>query len=161
MDKNATIARELVRLARMIVAGENRPVLTLVIGLPGSGKSTFAKSIPNASHYEADMFFEDENGNYNFDRTRLKDAHKWCQMLVDNDLSQGRNVVVSNTGLSRWERETYYKMAQKHDAIIKVKTMTGSYGNIHGVPEEALKMMENRFQLVSQSEIQEYDIEII
>lgn len=38
------------------IASEQQPVLTLVIGLPGSGKSTFAKSIPNASQYEADMY---------------------------------------------------------------------------------------------------------
>ncbi len=34
------------------IAGDSAPVLTLVVGLPGSGKSTFAKGVPNASHYD-------------------------------------------------------------------------------------------------------------
>ena len=36
--------------------------LILLRGLPGSGKSTLAKAIGGV-HFEADMYFEDENGN--------------------------------------------------------------------------------------------------
>ena len=151
------------RLSRiaMRIASEQQPFLMLVIGLPGSGKSTFAKTVPNASHYEADMFFVDENGNYNFDRTKLKQAHEWCQRMTSRDLMNGKNVVVSNTGLQQWEREAYYKIAQKCGAKIKVKVMTENYGNIHNVPQEALDMMKKRFQPLSQSEIEQYGIEMI
>ncbi len=51
--------------------------LYIVRGIPGSGKSTFAKTL-GGQHYEADMFFIDENGVYNFDFTKIKDAHQWC-----------------------------------------------------------------------------------
>ena len=145
----------------MRIANDARPVLTLVIGLPGSGKSTFAKTIPNASHYEADMYFVDKDGNYKFDRTQLKDAHYWCQKSVARDLMNGKDVVVSNTGLQLWDREAYYKIAQKCGAKIKVKVMTNDYGNIHNVPQEALDTMKKRFQPVSQSEIEQYGIEMI
>ena len=55
--------------------------LFLLRGLPGSGKSTLAKSISEV-HYEADMYFVDADGNYNFDATLLKDAHNWCQTIT-------------------------------------------------------------------------------
>ena len=143
------------------IAGDSAPVLTLVVGLPGSGKSTFAKGVPNASHYEADMFFVDKAGTYNFDRTRLKQAHEWCQRMTARDLMNGKSVVVSNTGLQIWERETYYKIAQRCGARIRVKVMTGNYGNIHNVPEEALEMMKRRFQPVGRDEAMKYGVELI
>ena len=56
-------------------------VLYIVRGIPGSGKSTFAKTL-GGQHYESDMFFINENGEYNFDVTKIKDAHQWCQGMV-------------------------------------------------------------------------------
>jgi len=50
-------------------------VLYIVRGIPGSGKSTFAKTL-GGNHYEADMYFIGESGNYNFDPTKIKDAHQ-------------------------------------------------------------------------------------
>ena len=59
-------------------------ILTLVRGLPGSGKSTFANNITNEfSVCEADKFFYDKEGNYNFDATKLSQAHKWCKEQVE------------------------------------------------------------------------------
>ena len=60
-------------------------VLYIVRGIPGSGKSTFAKTL-GGQHYEADMYFIDEEGNYKFDGTKIKDAHKWCQSFVETDM---------------------------------------------------------------------------
>ena len=57
-------------------------ILTLVRGLPGSGKSTFANWIWNEyAICEADKFFYDKEGNYNFDATKLSQAHKWCRAV--------------------------------------------------------------------------------
>ena len=44
----------------------------LVYGVPGSGKSTYVERelkpfIKDLQHFEADMFFYDKNGVYNFD----------------------------------------------------------------------------------------------
>ena len=59
--------------------------LILLRGLPGSGKSTFAKSISNEStgHIESDMFFV-KDGEYKFDGSKIKDAHNWCQDVVEH-----------------------------------------------------------------------------
>ena len=59
--------------------------LYIVRGIPGSGKSTLAKTL-GGKHYEADMFFIDGEGHYNFDFTKIKDAHQWCQGMVKSDM---------------------------------------------------------------------------
>ena len=66
-------------------------MLILIRGLPGSGKSTMARvKYPNHIHLEADMYFEDDKGNYNFDPKKLKEAHKWCLETTRSLLSIGR-----------------------------------------------------------------------
>jgi adenylate kinase family enzyme len=68
-------------------------ILTLVRGLPGSGKSTFANFIWNEyAICEADKFFYDSEGHYLFDASKLREAHKWCRdevetRMKDNELN--------------------------------------------------------------------------
>jgi len=124
-------------------------LLFLVRGLPGSGKSTFAKSI-GGSHIEADMYFLDENGNYNFDVTKLRNAHEWCREKTEIAMKRGADkVIVSNTFTQEWEMDEYYKLAEKYGfkvmSIIVENRHDGK--NIHNVPEETLEKMRNRFQV--------------
>mgnify|MGYP000391811624 CR=1 FL=1 len=86
-------------------------ILTLVRGLPGSGKSTFANTITNEfSVCEADKFFYDKEGNYNFDATKLTNAHQWCREQVEIRMKDNQanyqfypHIVVSNTFTQEWE----------------------------------------------------------
>jgi len=82
------------------------PTLFLVRGIPGSGKSTFAKHIWNEyAICEADKFFHNkETGEYNFDASRLKEAHEWCRNEVETKMKDHQvnpqyypEIVVSNT----------------------------------------------------------------
>ena len=76
--------------------------LILLRGLPGNGKSTFAKVI-GGTHYEADMYFM-EDGIYNFDPSGLKDAHAWCRNSTETAMRRGEDkVIVSNTFTQEWE----------------------------------------------------------
>ncbi len=54
--------------------------LLIIRGCPSAGKTTLAQSLTR-EHYEADMFFERGNG-YEFDPTKLREAHQWCRDLV-------------------------------------------------------------------------------
>jgi len=64
-------------------------VLFLVRGLPGSGKTSFASAIWNDyAVCEADKFFYDKEGNYNFDGSKLKEAHAWCKQEVETRMSR-------------------------------------------------------------------------
>jgi predicted kinase len=128
--------------------------LFLLRGLPGSGKSTLAKMISD-THFEADMYFVDKNGNYNFDVTKLKNAHEWCQdqvnMAMILNITTGDNsvIVVSNTFTQEWEMEPYYKLAENYGYKVFSLVVENRHGGInsHGVPEDKLDAMKNRFEI--------------
>ena len=124
-------------------------VLYIVRGIPGSGKSTFAKTL-GGQHYEADMFFINENGEYNFDVTKIKDAHKWCQSFVEtNMVLEYPKIVVSNTSTQEWEMEPYFKLAKEYGYTVFTIVVENRHGGVnqHGVPEDKLEQMRNRFEI--------------
>jgi predicted kinase len=121
--------------------------LILLRGLPGSGKSTFAKLICN-QHVEADMYFM-EDGEYKFDVTKIKQAHEWCQWNVENWMKRSYNVVVSNTFTMDWEMEPYYKLAEQYGYRVHSIIMENRHEGIneHNVPEDKLEQMKKRFEI--------------
>lgn len=127
--------------------------LILLRGLPGSGKSTLAKMIVDrvSSHKEADMFFVDRNGNYNFEPSKIKEAHKWCQDEVEFLMKEMKRslIVVSNTFTQEWEMDAYYSLAKQYGYQVHSVVVENRHGgvNTHGVPEDKLEVMKNRFEV--------------
>ena len=126
--------------------------LFLLRGLPGSGKSTLAKMLvgdKDYCHKEADMYFIDGNGNYQFDVTSLRDAHAWCQEEVEFLMKYEHKVVVSNTFTQEWEMTPYFELAEKHGYKVYSLICENRHGGVnqHGVPEDKLKLMKNRFEV--------------
>jgi predicted kinase len=122
--------------------------LFLLRGLPGSGKSTLARSL-GGEHFEADMYFF-INGGYKFDATELPNAHKWCKDTVKECMSIGYSkVIVSNTFTQEWEMKPYYEMAEKYGYTVFSLVVENRHNgiNTHGVPDETLEKMENRFEI--------------
>lgn len=132
-------------------------ILTLVRGLPGSGKSTFAELITNEfSICEADKFFTDKGGNYNFDATKLPQAHKWCREQVeirmkDNEVNEQfyPHIVVSNTFTKEWEMSEYFELAKKYGYKVFTIIVENRHGGVnqHGVPSDKVEQMKNRFEV--------------
>ena len=123
--------------------------LFLLRGLPGSGKSTLAKSISEV-YYEADMYFVDADGNYNFDATQIKDANNWCQTMTRMAMEYNTpKIVVSNTFTQEWEMESYYELAEKYGYRVYSLIVENRHGGVneHGVPEEKLEQMKERFNV--------------
>ena len=128
--------------------------LFLLRGLPGSGKSTLAKSI-GGIHIEADMYFM-VDGEYQFDVTRLKDAHQWCQEGVEKSMIGLNNpeittqrITVSNTFTQEWEMKPYFELAEKYGYKVYSLIVENRHGGVneHGVPEDKLEIMKNRFEI--------------
>jgi len=132
-------------------------ILFLVRGLPGSGKSSFATHILNEySVCEADKFFYDKEGNYNFDPTKLEQAHEWCRNEVEIRMKDHQvneqfypQIAVSNTFTQEWEMESYFKLAEKYNYKVVSLIVENRHGgkNVHGVPDDKLEIMKNRFEI--------------
>jgi predicted kinase len=122
--------------------------LTLIRGLPGSGKSTLAAYLthadPKSRQLEADMFFVTD-GEYKFDASRIGEAHAWCQRMTAKNLSDGRDVFVTNTFTTLKEMRPYYEMSHEFCCDFNVITCQGKFGNVHNVPQETLDKMAARF----------------
>jgi predicted kinase len=133
--------------------------LYIVRGIPGSGKSTFAKRLVEHDFLvcEADKFYVDkETGEYNFDFSKIKDAHKFCQETVETYMKDSlvndqfyREIAVSNTFTQEWEMEPYIKLAEKYGYMVFTVIVENRHGgkNIHGVPEDKLQIMKDRFEV--------------
>ena len=124
--------------------------LVLIRDLPGSGKSTLARSMHSHEHIEADMYFVDDLGQYEFNPTQLNNAHKWCQLACRTHLKGGRDVVVSNTFTQLWEMQPYFDLAVEHGATVRVIEATGNFENIHDVPENSIQRMRERWEEYNQ-----------
>jgi len=132
-------------------------VLILVRGLPGSGKSTFANLIwSDYAIYEADKFFYDKEGNYNFDPTKLREAHEWCRNQVETCMKDNQGnpqfypeIAVSNTFTQEWEMKNYFDLAEKYGYTVFSIIVENRHNNksIHNVPDETMDKMRNRFEI--------------
>lgn len=131
---------------------ENK-TLILLRGLPGAGKSTLARSMgftKKLDWFEADMYFEDSEGNYLFDVSLLHSAHQWCEKKV-SDLMKNEidRVCVSNTLTTEKELKFYLELAKIYNYKVVSLVVENRHGNasIHNVPTETLEKMKNRFSL--------------
>lgn len=124
--------------------------LFLLRGLPGSGKSTLAKTL-GGDHYEADMYFQRGVGDvYQFDVSKLKDAHQWCKMITEVAMMDGKQrIVVSNTFTQQWEMDNYFALAEKYGYRVYSLIVENRHGGVneHGVPDDKLEQMRRRFEI--------------
>jgi len=133
--------------------------LYIVRGIPGSGKSTIALKLVGHDFLvcEADKYFIDKiTGEYKFDVSKIKDAHKWCFNLVETYMKDNlvnsqfyQEIAVSNTFTQEWEMESYLKLAVKYSYRVHTIIVENRHGaqNTHGVPEDKLRIMRDRFEI--------------
>lgn len=130
-----------------------KPTLYLIRGVSGAGKSTFAQRLWEAGVvervFEADDWFYRKDGNYQFNAADLHIAHRTCQQNTRFCLQNNKSVVVSNTSTTEREVEVYKSLADEcnaHFVSIIVENRHGGV-NTHGVPEEKLEQMKERFSV--------------
>jgi predicted kinase len=121
--------------------------LFLLRGLPGAGKSTLAESL-NCYRLEADQYFM-SNGTYEFNATKLKDAHEWCRIRCEEFMQMELKIAVANTFTQEWEMQAYYDLAEKYDYRVYSLIVENRHGGVneHNVPQETLEKMKQRFEV--------------
>ena len=94
--------------------------LYITVGLPGSGKSTYAKEFVKGKDIE--YLSSDElravYGKGEDDQTVTPIVFSHIKRKVDEFLKDGKNVLVDATSVNRKERSDYIKTAKKYGAKV-------------------------------------------
>ncbi|KAK1929266.1 NEDD4-binding protein 2-like 2 [Phytophthora citrophthora] len=167
---------ELIPLVDNMLSGNTdvkKPVVVILRGIPGSGKSTLGREIEVICRQRgvaftacsADFFFETPKG-YVFDVSKLGSAHSECKAgftkAIHGDIPRvggGRAtqhvVLVDNTNTQRWEYETYENIAMSRGSHVHIVEMRSEDAlmayrmgqrNSHGVPPDKVVSMFMRWE---------------
>ena len=129
--------------------------VVILRGLPGSGKSTYAKTLTGFTIVSADLFPDlyDEHWSINFDK--IGDAHDWCYSQFVLSLAKGKSVCVDNTNISLFEISPYRMEARRAGAEISYRTFGEELPDkelakrtLHGVPISSIKAMRKRWEKI-------------
>jgi len=94
--------------------------LYITVGLPGSGKSTYAKNF--IKDKDVEYLSSDELrakfGSGETDQTCTNQVFAHIKRTVDEFLKDGKNVLVDATSVNRKERSDYIKTAKKYGAKV-------------------------------------------
>ncbi|CAL8068792.1 unnamed protein product [Calicophoron daubneyi] len=142
----------------------NTRFMFILRGPPGSGKSYICECIrtrfPTAKVCSADEFWYLESGGveYQFDISRVSEAHEWCQNRAFNEAQAGSSpLVIDNTNIRSWETRYYTDLARKFNYTVimvvpqtpwRFDTETLAMRNVHFVGIEAIESKIRNFEYV-------------
>ncbi|EEY59106.1 uncharacterized protein PITG_11565 [Phytophthora infestans T30-4] len=162
------------QIQRVFLPPIRDPVVVILRGIPGSGKSTLGREMEAICRHRgaaftacsADIFFETPRG-YVFDVRKLGAAHSKCKgeftravqggIPRDHDGYRYRQhvVLVDNTSTQRWEYEPYEDIARSYGSrvhIVEMKCVDALMAfrmgqrNSHGVPPDKVVSMFMRWE---------------
>ena len=134
------------------------PPIYLVRGIPGAGKSTFAKKLRDKIRekcnftpgiFETDNFFIDPiNGDYKFDSGLTETAHNWNIGEVYRFCRYWycAPCIVANTFATEKEIRPYRNIAREFGRLYYIIDLYTEHESIHNVPENIIKAMKTRWQ---------------
>lgn len=126
--------------------------VTIMRGIPGSGKSTWICNNTLGKTVSADSWFLREDGSYGFDKEQLPHAHNWCLRQFLAYLYDGvTHIIVDNTNIRVYEIAPFYRLAETFGYNVEIiwlvcDPVKAFQRNIHGVPIELVKSMAISFE---------------
>lgn len=97
-------------------------LLTITRGLPGSGKTTWAKAQPDAWRVNRDDIRAMFTGPWDYSNTVMERLVTSLQYeMIRVLLSRGRHVIVDDTNMRWTDVNALIKLAQESYALVKVK----------------------------------------
>ncbi|KAG9259932.1 NEDD4-binding protein 2 [Astyanax mexicanus] len=147
-------------VSRLILEG---PVLVLLRGAPGSGKTTLASAMlehnPGGVVLSTDEYFT-RNGTYHYNPDQLGEAHSWNHVRAKEAFEKGYSpIIIDNTNMQCWEMKPYVSLALKHKYRVlfrepetwwKTKPRELEKRTKHGVTKEKIRrMLEHQDRYVS------------
>jgi predicted kinase len=128
--------------------------LIILRGPQGCGKTTLALHLQQLMaggpeeviHLEADQWHTDSQGNYRFDKSKVKEAHDACFEMAKLGLSKGCTVIVSNVFAETWQFEQYIAAAEELDIPSFVMLVEGEWGSSKDIPESTIRHTKQIWQ---------------
>ena len=146
--------------------------IIIMRGLPGSGKSTKAKTLEQAALsndqtckiISADDYFLNDKGKYVYKKTKQADAHRSCYSLVHSAVVSDRIqcVIIDNTNITLGEFDRYFQLhkygydveivdmhedrrTKKGKKFPKAKIKELAERTTHEVPEKIIAKMASNY----------------
>lgn len=126
--------------------------LTIIRGLPGTGKSTYASDLAlkaGSLFIEADMF-RIRNGRYKFDLDELGTCVGVANAIMRKAASVGADVIVAGVLTKVHTIDDLVKQCRQEAPGGRVKLrvirMRKVYGDIHNVPKHVIAKMAEQFE---------------
>ncbi len=129
--------------------------LYLLRGLPGSGKTTLARSLSEGGKYPVfsvdDYFTDPGTGAYRFEFEKNHLAYRHCEERTEEAM-KGRmsKIFLDNTFTMEWEMEPYFRLAARYDYRLFVMTVENRQRskNTHGISDEQVIKMAEKFKVI-------------
>jgi predicted ABC-type ATPase len=131
-----------------------RHELILIRGHSGSGKSYLSEVLRDAfceAGISTRMISTDDHftigEDYEFDASRLTDAHAWCRCVVEQSMRRGvGKIIVHNTFTQNWEMDPFKRMAEECGYRVTVYRCENEFDNVHSVPEDVVDRQRERME---------------
>ena len=134
------------------------PILYVLRGVPGSGKSSYCRDIlPTAVVCSADNYFIRPDGFYDWNKNLLSRAHEWCYETAEGAMQeQNRFIALDNTNIKKAHYSKYLALATKWGYSVR-EIVVGSLDedhcriyakrNVHSVSLNTILRMAKEFEV--------------
>lgn len=126
--------------------------LLILRGIPGSGKSTYAKSFAKATVMSADDYFLTPEGQYVYRPEKLQTAHELCYLrFVKAVINNDEIIIIDNMNIDAWHISPYYMLGEVFDYAVEIVNFltdieTSYQRNIHNVPKQDIESAAERIR---------------
>ena len=142
---------------------DNHKYMIIIRGLSGCGKRTIADLFCDADNdndlriaISANDYFYNDDDEFEFDASKLKEAHHWCLQEAEVCAMQGYELIVVHNSFTRqWEVEPYFHIAKTNGYRVSVLSMYDgglndmqlSERSTHKVPLYSIRNQRKRWEL--------------
>jgi predicted kinase len=128
---------------------ELKKSLVVIRGLPGAGKNTFAELFKAPVCCADDYLMVD--GKYVWTQAGVRIAHEKCEAKCKSLMEANEPlIIIANMNVKARDWRAYGKLAEEYGYMVFTVIVENRHGgkNSHGVTEEMLKDIEERFSIV-------------